>query len=213
MQSVISDGIYDNQIKNRRERYLHGKLIWFIKKEFVDKYSKLVLGPNGKVTSFWFLDFGTYKIPAICPPEKYVNILGEPAYPGSWPEDFNDENGNYLNKCCHCGNLFQGYKRRVVCKECANKATTPSLCLTCGYFNTTCPLDIRRSIVKHCNAFKHKAISPLAQHYTLPFAAYGEDVNGNCDIEDANGKTVGKVNHHIWQIIVDLMNNSINKGE
>ena len=36
-----------------------------------------------------------------------------------WPEDFSHENGNYSCKCAHCGNVFLGHKRRVVCKACA----------------------------------------------------------------------------------------------
>lgn len=36
-----------------------------------------------------------------------------------WPEDFSHENGNYECRCCDCGGLFIGHKRRVVCKECA----------------------------------------------------------------------------------------------
>lgn len=36
-----------------------------------------------------------------------------------WTEDFPHENGNYLCKCCHCGQTFWGYKRRVACKVCA----------------------------------------------------------------------------------------------
>lgn len=39
---------------------------------------------------------------------------------GDWPEDFPLENGNYNNQCCECGRIFIGYKRRVVCKICAN---------------------------------------------------------------------------------------------
>jgi hypothetical protein len=35
-----------------------------------------------------------------------------------WVEDFAHENGNYQNKCCRCGEMFMGHKRRVVCKEC-----------------------------------------------------------------------------------------------
>lgn len=41
-----------------------------------------------------------------------------------WPEDFHLENGNYYNTCCHCGESFMGYKRRVVCKLCHNKPET-----------------------------------------------------------------------------------------
>ncbi len=38
--------------------------------------------------------------------------------PKSWKEDFEHENGNYFNKCCHCKCDFIGHKRRVICKEC-----------------------------------------------------------------------------------------------
>lgn len=37
-----------------------------------------------------------------------------------WTEDYEQENGNYENKCCHCGWTFYGHKRRVICKGCAN---------------------------------------------------------------------------------------------
>ncbi len=39
-----------------------------------------------------------------------------------WPEDFSHENGNYSCKCCYCSVQFRAHKRRVVCKDCANKA-------------------------------------------------------------------------------------------
>ena len=36
----------------------------------------------------------------------------------NWIEDYGQENGNYINTCVHCGRLFKGNKRRVVCKLC-----------------------------------------------------------------------------------------------
>lgn len=39
--------------------------------------------------------------------------------PRNWPEDASHENGNYECRCCTCGNLFVGHKRRVTCKVCA----------------------------------------------------------------------------------------------
>ncbi len=41
-----------------------------------------------------------------------------------WPEDFEHENGNYMNTCTTCANTFMGYKRRVTCKVCATSAGT-----------------------------------------------------------------------------------------
>jgi hypothetical protein len=38
--------------------------------------------------------------------------------PYDWPEDFPHENGNYMNKCCDCGETFFGHKRRMICKFC-----------------------------------------------------------------------------------------------
>ena len=35
-----------------------------------------------------------------------------------WPEDFKEENGNYINRCNDCKIFFTGYKRRVQCKAC-----------------------------------------------------------------------------------------------
>lgn len=43
---------------------------------------------------------------------------------GDWPEDAPHENGNYHCRCCQCGRMFVGHKRRVVCKICATAATT-----------------------------------------------------------------------------------------
>lgn len=36
-----------------------------------------------------------------------------------WPEDFEHENGNYMNTCCECRNTFTGHKRRFICKACS----------------------------------------------------------------------------------------------
>lgn len=43
-----------------------------------------------------------------------------------WTEDFAHENGNYQCACIHCGQFFFGHKRRVACKECAER-TKPVL--------------------------------------------------------------------------------------
>jgi hypothetical protein len=53
--------------------------------------------------------------------------------PRSYAEDFELENGNYLNRCCACRHLFFGYKRRVICRECLHQKPT---------FNLT-PMHIR----------------------------------------------------------------------
>jgi|GEM_PF-5303888 len=37
-----------------------------------------------------------------------------------FPEDFNQENGRYENKC-HCGVIFTGNKHRLECKQCKIK--------------------------------------------------------------------------------------------
>ena len=35
-----------------------------------------------------------------------------------WTDDFKYENGNYSNKCGHCGVMFIGHKRRINCRVC-----------------------------------------------------------------------------------------------
>lgn len=41
-------------------------------------------------------------------------------HPGNWPEDFPDDNGNYMNICVNCEQPFLGHKRRSICKICAD---------------------------------------------------------------------------------------------
>lgn len=36
-----------------------------------------------------------------------------------WPEDFNQENGQYQNTCHTCGVIFLGHKGRITCKKCS----------------------------------------------------------------------------------------------
>ena len=38
-----------------------------------------------------------------------------------WPEDFKNENGNYLNTCSNCKYTFKGNRGRTLCKCCFNK--------------------------------------------------------------------------------------------
>lgn len=38
--------------------------------------------------------------------------------PKHWVEDFDHENGNYINTCIICNQQFRGHKRRVICKLC-----------------------------------------------------------------------------------------------
>ena len=38
-----------------------------------------------------------------------------------FPEDSEEENGNYENRCMECGNLFIGNKHRYLCKKCDDK--------------------------------------------------------------------------------------------
>lgn len=44
-------------------------------------------------------------------------------HPANWQEDYGHENGQYQNKCFSCSRVFQGHKRRAMCKECASLAS------------------------------------------------------------------------------------------
>lgn len=47
-----------------------------------------------------------------------MNIQEIEKYDGNYSEDFEHENGNYINKCKNCDNQFLGHKRRTRCKKC-----------------------------------------------------------------------------------------------
>lgn len=40
------------------------------------------------------------------------------AGPRDWPADFAHENGDYLNVCIACNQVFSGHKRRIECRLC-----------------------------------------------------------------------------------------------
>lgn len=48
-----------------------------------------------------------------------MNPLTDTKPEKDYPEDWHHENGQYYCRCVHCKELFIGYKRRVVCKECS----------------------------------------------------------------------------------------------
>lgn len=44
---------------------------------------------------------------------------------GDWDEDAARENEKYQCRCCNCGNLFIGHKRRVTCRACVKEIEAP----------------------------------------------------------------------------------------
>jgi hypothetical protein len=52
-------------------------------------------------------------------PEAAEGLLELTQSPRSFPEDYDQENGNYLNNCIRCSLSFIGNKHRVVCKTCS----------------------------------------------------------------------------------------------
>jgi hypothetical protein len=51
-------------------------------------------------------------------------MQSNPLHPGDWPEDFGNENGNYLNRCIICKDQFAGHKLRIVCRVCEQNSET-----------------------------------------------------------------------------------------
>jgi hypothetical protein len=52
-------------------------------------------------------------------PESGATVDAFKTHPAcNWPEDYELENGNYINTCSICKLPFKGHKRRVVCRMC-----------------------------------------------------------------------------------------------
>ena len=58
--------------------------------------------------------------------EKALNVPRVDS-PKNWIEDYENENGNYICRCCRCKEYFFGHKRRVLCAECANQLVDDAL--------------------------------------------------------------------------------------
>lgn len=54
-----------------------------------------------------------------CHPDGALNYIELHESERSWKEDYDHENGQYVNRCHVCGLYFFGHKRRVTCKSCA----------------------------------------------------------------------------------------------
>ena len=51
--------------------------------------------------------------------DSKVNTIPDFDSMKNWGEDYQYENGNYINKCIKCKEYFFGHKRRCICRECA----------------------------------------------------------------------------------------------
>ena len=56
-----------------------------------------------------------------------MNIFELETAPQSFPEDYQQENGNYLNCCIECAKHFIGNKHRGICKLCEKERMTQSV--------------------------------------------------------------------------------------
>ncbi len=61
------------------------------------------------------------QLPLPKPPTQARPDPKREAYDGDWLNDTTHENGNYANKCCECGLIFNGRKGRIVCKYCVDQ--------------------------------------------------------------------------------------------
>ena len=52
--------------------------------------------------------------------DAMADIIKSFARDRDWPEDYNQENGMYLNVCVRCDFTFKGHKHRRICKKCAD---------------------------------------------------------------------------------------------
>ena len=76
-----------------------------------EKYNAFVCPESGKFTSTADIDIKQDKwIEEL----MYNKFLGA----GVFGAVYKLENGNYMNRCIKCKELFLGHKRRLLCKEC-----------------------------------------------------------------------------------------------
>ena len=68
-------------------------------------------------------DASTRKDEENCSSSSATSPVTHAAGEGDWPEDFSQENGNYMCHCFTCKKTFMGYKRRLECKLCHNLRT------------------------------------------------------------------------------------------
>ena len=53
----------------------------------------------------------------------------------SFKEDYDHENGQYINHCIFCTDYFMGHKRRVCCKVCQDNIPKCEQCNDTGYYH------------------------------------------------------------------------------
>lgn len=53
-----------------------------------------------------------------CHCDGVLNYMQLHEHKRSYHEDYEHENGEYMNECYRCRNFFVGHKRRVCCKMC-----------------------------------------------------------------------------------------------
>jgi len=57
---------------------------------------------------------------------------------GDYPEDFEHENGNYINVCYSCDNTFTGLKIRTCCRKCHDRLALKRKLKPNKLYNTLC---------------------------------------------------------------------------
>lgn len=75
-------------------------------------YQKLALAQTEKYEAL------LQKIQSLTDNDEIHNLLCDHRESRDFPEEFEDENGSYINKCIYCELFFCGYKRRSACKSC-----------------------------------------------------------------------------------------------
>jgi len=90
-------------------------------------------------------------------PDSPLNDPFKTFHACNWEEDYEHENGNYINTCIECKLPFKGHKRRVICKMCAgpnweelakNQAPPDNKCAHAGCWGEGEMVGFARCMVK-----------------------------------------------------------------
>jgi transcriptional regulator with XRE-family HTH domain len=110
-------GAYNKQLpiagvsSKRPNQFSSQEIIEAIKTQWIKDFKNL-RDDSVERDGYFFIGFIHEALKAACASSAVAKGVRD------WQEDFAHENGNYQSRCRNCGELFNGHKRRILCKIC-----------------------------------------------------------------------------------------------